>query len=64
VKYSYRATHFQTRHDIGASVQHQDPAVFPPRKAQGTQIYRRMDGPQVRFGRAWRRENLLQTAGF
>jgi hypothetical protein len=37
-----------------------EPAVFPPRMKQSTLFSRRMDGLQVRFGRAWRRENSLQ----
>ena len=37
---------------------------FYPRKHPRHPLYRRLSGPQSRFGRVWKSENLLPTPGF
>ena len=63
-KCRYRATHFQCRPHFGVRVQHQELAVLQPRIKQSTLFYRWMDGPQVPFVQAWRKENPSHPPGF
>jgi hypothetical protein len=41
-----------------------NPGRFTPRKEPQYLLCRRLGGPQGRYGRVWRRENILPLPGF